>query len=136
MRQWKLIPNGLALLMACAGHAQSTNHTSWLGVWQGQLDGQPGVTLTLAEANGELGGTVVLNAVSRESGTPQVISSMVQMVMHPSVEGNTLSFDINRPSDAKLLKMAVTLEGNDKMKMVCVTCGDDRATAELVKSRP
>jgi hypothetical protein len=136
MRQWKLLPNGLVLLMVCAAHAQSTNHTSWLGVWQGELDGQPGVTLTLAEEDGELGGIIVFNEVSRESGTPRVIGSIAHMVMHPRVEGNTLSFDVRRPDNAKLVKMAVAMEGNDKMKMECVNCGEDRATTELVKSRP
>jgi hypothetical protein len=136
MRQMKLIPNALALLMACAAQAQSTSHNSWLGVWQGELDGQPGVTLTLAEEDGELGGTVVFNAVSRENGTAKVIGSTVHMVNHPSVDGNTLSFEVKRPSDAKLLKMAVVMEGNDKMKIQCVNCGDDRATAELARSRP
>jgi hypothetical protein len=136
MRHLIRISTSLALLIACAGHAQSTNHTSWLGVWQGELEGQPAVTLTLAEEDGELGGTVVLNMISREGGTPHVIGSTVHMVMHPSVEGNTLSFDVKRPSDTKLLKMAVVLEPNGKMKIECVTCGDNRATTELGKSRP
>jgi hypothetical protein len=136
MRHLKRISSSLALLIACAGHAQSTNHTSWLGVWQGELEGQPAVTLTLAEDNGELGGTVVLNMVSREGGTPHVIGSTVHMVTHPSIEGNTLSFDVKRPSDAKLLKMAVVLEANGKMEIECVSCGDDHATTELMKTRP
>jgi hypothetical protein len=136
MKQSKFISACLALLIACAASAQSNNHASWLGVWQGELDGQPGVTLTLAEEAGELGGTVVFNMVSRESGTPQVVGSTVHMVMHPRVEGNTMSFDVKRPSDGKQLQMAVVMVGSEKMKIQCVNCGDDRATAELVKSRP
>ena len=136
MRRLKLLSGGLALLIACAAHAQSTNLTSWLGVWQGQLGGQPAVTLTLADENGELGGTVVLNVVIRENGAAKVAGSSVHMVMHPRVEGNTLSFDITRPSDAKRLTMAVAMQADDRMTIKCVNCGDDAATAELVKSRP
>jgi hypothetical protein len=136
MRHSKLISSSLALLLACAARAQSTNRTPWVGVWQGELEGQPAVTLTLAEDNSELGGTIVLNMVSREGGTPHVIGSTVHMVLHPIVEGNNLSFDVKRPSDAKLLKMAVVLEENGKMKLECVNCGPDHATTELVKSRP
>jgi hypothetical protein len=136
MRQMKLIPNAMALVITCALQAQSTNPTSWLGVWQGELDGQPGVTLTLAQDDGELGGTVVFNAVSRESGTPHVVGSKVHMVKHPSVDGNTLSFEVKRPNDDKLVKMAAVMEGNEKMKMECVNCGDDRVTVELERSRP
>jgi len=136
MRQSKFIPACLAVLIVCAAPAQSTNHASWLGVWHGELDGQPGVTLTLAEEAGKLGGTVVFNMVSRENGTPQVVGSAVHMVTHPSLDGNTLSFQVKRASDAKQLQIAVVLIGSDKMKMQCVNCGDDSTSAELVKSRP
>jgi hypothetical protein len=37
------------------------NDAAWVGVWHSELDGQPGVLLTLADDSGELGGTVVLN---------------------------------------------------------------------------
>ena len=44
--------------------AQSTSPSDWAGVWQGELDGQPSVVLTLARDNGTLEGTLVLNVIN------------------------------------------------------------------------
>ena len=40
----------------------------WVGVWEGQLDGKPGVTVTLGNDTGDLQGTIVFNVVTREGG--------------------------------------------------------------------
>jgi len=41
----------------------AVNKAAPLGVWHGSLDGLPGVTLTLADDSGEIGGTVVCYAL-------------------------------------------------------------------------
>jgi hypothetical protein len=46
----------MAAAVASMFAATHQNYARWTGVWQGELDGQPGVTLTLTEENGQLGG--------------------------------------------------------------------------------
>ena len=41
-----------AFLFAAASQSQSANPANWLGVWQGELDGQPSAILTLADDTG------------------------------------------------------------------------------------
>ena len=52
------------LIAATTLAAQSTNPSDWIGVWQGELDSLPSVTLTLAEDTGTLEGTLVLNIIT------------------------------------------------------------------------
>jgi hypothetical protein len=56
--------------LVCCLSAESTQPATqsarWAGVWQGELDGLPSVTLTLANDTGQLGGTLVLNIIERE----------------------------------------------------------------------
>ena len=44
--------------------AGSKSDAAWVGVWHGELDGQPSVLLTLADDGGSLGGTFVMDIVS------------------------------------------------------------------------
>jgi hypothetical protein len=69
MRQGAFVLGCIAALLPGV-YAHGSDSSSWVGVWQSELDRQPGVTLTLAQDTGDMGGTVVLNVVSRESGTP------------------------------------------------------------------
>ena len=135
MKYLQSISACLPFLLACATSAQSTGNSSWQGVWQSQLEGQPGVTLTLAEDGGQLAGTIVFYVVSRDGGTAHVIGSSVHWV-HPHIDGNTLSFQVKRKSDAKQLDMAVMLMDGEKARLQCVNCGNDSSTAVMVKSRP
>ena len=72
----------MAGLLTCTSVAETAGNARWIGVWQGQLDGQPGVILTLADDGGELGGTIVLNGVSREGGSPHVVTSELHVLVH------------------------------------------------------
>lgn len=135
----KIAKAALSLVIACASsHAvwgQSVNQSSWLGVWNGKLDGQPGMTLTLANDTGQLGGTVVFNMIIKQDSTAHVVESDAHVLMHPRLEGDTLSFQVRRASDAKLLQIAAKFVDSERLELRCVNCGDG-PTAELVKSRP
>ena len=61
-------------IMLCCAAAQSNSDAGWVGVWQGELDGQPSVILTLAEDTGTLEGTLVLNIITREGGQPHIVA--------------------------------------------------------------
>ncbi len=135
MRHGVIVLGCMATLVACA-YAQGSGSASWVGVWQGELDGQPGVTLTLAKDTGNLGGTVVLNMVSREGGTPHVIVIEPHLLMHPHVEGNTLSFQVIRTKDSQEMRMEVKFNDSEKAQIRCLNCGPDSPTTELVRIHP
>jgi hypothetical protein len=126
----------MAALFTCAAGAQAVNDAPWVGVWQGWLDGQPGVTLTLAEDTGELGGTVVFNMVSREGGRPHVIGSETHELMHARLEGKTLSLEVKQPKLARTLEVEVKLVADGKITLHCLNCGAGSPVAELVKYTP
>lgn len=88
----------LCVLMttACAVPAQTTSDAGWVGVWQGELDGQPSVILTLAEDNGTLEGTLVLNVITRDGGQAHIVAHEPHVLMHLYVERNILSFQARR----------------------------------------
>jgi hypothetical protein len=135
MRHRAFVLGSLATLLACA-YAQGNGKVSWVGVWQGELDGQPGVTLTLAQDTGDLGGTIVLNGVSREGSTPHVIVSEPHVLLHPRVDGNTLSFQVKRPPDSQELRIEVKFSDGGKAQMRCLNCGPDSPTTELLRINP
>ncbi len=126
----------VAYLSSYASSAQPASQSSWLGVWNGKLEGLPGVTLTLAEDAGQLGGTVVFNMIVGRDSTAHIAGSSVHLLRHPQLAGDTLSFQVLRTGGAKLLQMEATYVDSEKLKLQCLNCGDDSPTAELVKSRP
>jgi hypothetical protein len=134
MKHQALITASLFLVIGTAVSAQSNHNTAWNGVWHSELGGQPGVILTLGDDTGQLGGTVVLNMVSRESGQPRVIGSDIHVLVNPRVSGNTLSFQFKRTKDGRELQMAVSLEADGKATIKCLNCGPDAPTAEMVRS--
>ena len=135
MRKRAFVMGCLATLLACA-HAQGGGNASWVGVWQGEMDGQPGVTLTLAQVTGALGGTVVLNMVSREGGAPHVIVSEPHVLMHPHLDGNILSFQVIRSKDSKEMRMEVKFSDDEKAQIRCLNCGSDSPTTALLRIHP
>jgi hypothetical protein len=125
---------GMVTLCACAA-AQSPNDSAWTGVWQGELDGQPAVTLTLADDGGALGGTVVFNLVEREDGgMPHVVSIQPHVLLEPQVDGTTLTFQIMRRNRSEsTMQFTVGLDGDGKARIHCLNCGPDAPLAEIIK---
>lgn len=136
MKRTELLAASAAMLFTCIAAAQAPANAKWKGVWQGELDGQPAVTLTLADDSGALGGTVVFNMIERQTqGLPHVASIQPHILLDPQAAGNTLAFQIMRPDHASL-KFTVTLDGNDKAHIHCLNCGPDAPVAELVRMQP
>jgi hypothetical protein len=133
MNKKTLIAIAAASLLACAATAETPVNAQWDGVWQGQLDGQPSVTLTLAEDTGELGGTLVLNRVEREQGQPAYVAATEPHVLvHPRLDGNLLSFGVRKPNgDLMTFKVVLTPEG--KARIHCTTCGADAPQVDMTK---
>lgn len=125
----------LALLCAFLGGATSTlpQPANWLGVWQGQLDGLPSVVLTLAKDSGTLEGTLVLNIITRDNGSPHIVAREVHVMLRPRTQGDTLAFQVKRidPS-APPMDFTVLQTSQTTATIHCLNCGD-APTVEITK---
>jgi hypothetical protein len=137
MKQRILALGCAAILSACTAAAQAPANAGWTGVWQGELDGQPAVTLTLADDGGALGGTVVFNLVERRDGeAPHVVSIQPHVLLNPQVNGTTLSFQImRRDRSEEPMRFTVATGGDGKTRIHCLNCGPDAPVAEIVKAQ-
>lgn len=124
-----------AILIAAATiAAESTSPSDWIGVWQGDLDGQPSVVLTLARDNGSLEGTLVLNIISRDGGQPHIIAHESHVLMQPHVDGARLSFRLKRiDGSPQIMDFSVELTSPHLAKIHCLNCGDDAPVVEIAR---
>lgn len=126
----KIALASLAFLTALPLVAQSPK-LSPLGVWRGTLDGLPGVTLTLANDSGEIGGTVVFNAINGDSH--KILFIEPHTLLHPKLEGDTLTFQIKFGGDRTGLARVNVVFLADKAWLHCLDCGADSPVAELTR---
>ena len=129
----------IAAMLSTAANAQTAAqsidkpfiHPKWTGVWQGTLDGVPAVTLTLADDAGEANGTIVFHLIKKDNGHAYSISTEPHTLIHPRVEGDTISFQVKRGNgSAEILNMTVDLEQDGRVKFRCANCNPE-TTAEL-----
>ena len=133
-----------ALLASSAAIAQTAAqsidkpfiHPMWTGVWQGNLDGVPAVTLTLANDAGEANGTIVFHAIKNENGHAYSFSTEPHTLIHPRIEGNILSFQVIRGNgSAEVLNMSVELGKDGNVQFTCSNCGPEGSKAELERAQ-
>jgi hypothetical protein len=133
---WALLSLAIVLFSFEPTAPSETGRSSqWLGLWQAQLDGQPGVILTLGDDTGQLGGAVVFNMVSREGGHPHVIGHDAHVLRNPRIEGDTLHFQVIRRGDNRQLDMTVHMNADGAATLHCLNCGDDAPVVDIVKER-
>ena len=128
----------LAGALASAASAQAAPGSPWVGVWRANFNGLPTDTLTLAADTGELGGTVVLDMVSDEGGTPHVIVSEPHVLMNPRLNGGTLSFRVKmqKPGGPVVTRdFTVTLTSPGNANFHCVNCGPGAPVVSLLKNQ-
>lgn len=135
MKRGAFILGCIFIVAAGAFASRSSGDETWVGTWNGELDGQPSVRLTLADDTGELGGTVVFNIVIKQKGQARVAGSDAHVLMHTRLEGSTLSFQVVRASDSRKLQMTVTHDADGKTRLRCLNCGADTPVAELVREQ-
>jgi hypothetical protein len=131
---WAVILVGLAV--AVRGHAQvtagqQTLSTKWVGVWQGQLEGVPGVVLTLSDDLGTLDGMIVFTVLGPDSTTehPNIVRHEVHAIMHPQVNADTLSFEVKSLGHSgDVVEMTFVLTGASKGQLKCLQCGSSKPT--------
>ncbi len=124
----------VGMIMLCCAAAQSNSDAGWLGVWRGELDGQPSVILTLGEDTGTLEGTLVLNIITREGGQPHIVAYEPHVLVHPMIDRSRLSFQLKRlkPS-SPMMDFTVTLTADRSARIHCLNCGDDAPVVEMTK---
>ena len=115
--------------------AQPTFANPWVGLWKAELDGQPGVILTLGDDSGQLAGGVVFNVVTRDGGQSQVIGHDAHALMNPRIDGDTLHFQVIRRGDNLKLEMTARMTADGKATFHCQNCGDDAAEVEITRER-
>lgn len=129
----------LAFAASCVSAVpQPAASDNWIGIWHADTDGLPTGTLTLAADTGQLGGTVVLDMVSREGGQPHVLASEPHVLMNPRVEGNRLSFQVRmqRPTGSIVISsFDVVHTAPDNLTIHCVSCGPDAPVVALVRGQ-
>jgi hypothetical protein len=133
MKRWIVAFTLSAGLAAGAALAQSEHNVEWLGVWHAELDGQPSVTLTLADDMGSLGGTVVLNLIEKEpGGSAHVVQTDVHVLMNPHAEKNRLSFACKKPS-GELIHFVVERRVDGVVTIHCMDCGAGAPTVQQTR---
>lgn len=124
----------VGMIMMCCAAAQSNSDSGWVGVWQGELDGQPSVILTLAEDTGALEGTLVLNIIKREGGQAHIVAHEPHVLVHPMIDGSRLSFQLKRLNPSSpMMDFTVTLTAQRSARIHCLTCGNDAPEVEMTK---
>lgn len=106
----------------------------FVGVWQGELDGLPSVILTLATDDGSLQGTLVLNGINDNGGSPHIAVRETHSLLHPRLSGTTLSFAVNGLRRSRgTMNFTVERTSGTNAKIRCLNCGDDAPTVEITR---
>jgi hypothetical protein len=113
----------VCLIGMCAFARAQAVDKAWLGVWHSLLDGQPGVTVTLADDSGQIGGTVVLNIVTRVDGESRVIASEPHVLVSPHLNDKTLTFELKRPDGSnRVMDFTMVLKAEGAATIHCTNC--------------
>lgn len=127
------IGNAFCNCLGSTALAQTTAVSSWVGIWQGELDGLPSVILTLGDDSGTIEGTLVLNGINREGG-PHIAVHEVHALLHPTENGMTLSFSVNGLRGAgKTMNFTVEQKSGHTAQIHCLNCGDNAPVVEITK---
>lgn len=130
MRHTRSLLAFTALACATLVSAQAPTEPSWVGVWEGKLDGQPGLTVTLGRDTGELGGTIVFNVVAKAQGESEahVIGHDAHVMTDLQPGPDSLSFQVTRRGDGHLLHLTLRRTGEKKAALICADCGGPSLT--------
>ena len=127
----------LIALLLCGVANTQTASDDWVGIWHANVGSLPTGTLTLATDTGSLGGTLVLDIISREEGEPQVIASEPHVLLNLSVSDRTLAFQVKmrlRDGGSVVASFEVKRTATDKATIHCTDCGRDAPVVELERS--
>lgn len=106
----------LMAVMCIGAAAQAATNASWAGVWKGELNGLPSLTVVLADDGGPLGGTVVLYQVKGgfRGNTPQILTQEPHVMIGPEISGNVLTFRVRTSKEGQERAFSMTLTADAK----------------------
>ena len=116
-------------LIVAAGVAVTTNEkqsdAAIIGIWRGELDNFPAVTLNITDEAGPLQGAILFYLIRRDEGKPPTSSPGIpEPLFHPRFDGKSLIFKLshrhahaNTSSDPPVT-FRLDLTGPDKAKLV------------------
>ena len=79
-------------------------------------------------------GRLVLNIISRDSGSPHIIAQEAHVLLRTHTRGDSLTFQVKR-IDRSLTPMEFAVEQTnaDRARIHCVNCGEDAPTVKITK---
>lgn len=129
-----LLVSALCAARPASSQTNDQINNQWIGVWQGTFDDQPGVVLTIANDTGTIGGTLVLNIITRnESGESQIAFRDPHVLVSPQIKDGILSFEVKRKSPNTPADFTVTLLPSGNAQIHCSNCGSDAPAVEMTR---
>jgi len=84
--------------MGCSLHAQTAGNERFVGVWRGQMETLPAVTLNITDEGGGLSGAVLFYLIKRSSTMSEPTTAtpgIPEPLFHPRVDGQSLVFEVS-----------------------------------------
>ena len=103
--------------------AQNKPFEQWVGVWEGQLNDRPGLTVTLGNDAGDLQGTIVFKFFGpEETGEAHVLGHDAHALTQVNFHDSALTFQA-RQGNSPEHHFAMKLSGDGKAVLECADCG-------------
>ncbi len=87
-------PGSMQPVLAAANTAATVDNLVMVGVWRGNDQGSPFVTLTIKNENGNLSGSILFYRQHHEEGKPSTPGDPVPL-LNPKFDGDTLTFQLS-----------------------------------------
>ncbi len=133
MKKTSFVLAAIAVAALQFSFGEPAPRSPWVGVWQGELDGLPGVTITLGDDAGDIGGTVVFNVIMKENGAPHIGGRDAHVLTHIHIQGEDLAFEVLRLGDNRQLHFKIHKTASNKAQLHCDDCGEGVSTTEMVR---
>jgi hypothetical protein len=132
----------LAILAMAQPTASQQAATSFAGTWTAEMNGLAGAKMTIAEAGGKIGGTIVFYLQKRENEKApwHVTSDYKTPILAPRVESKTLTFEVQHHTCDGCQELGpnvhfrVELTGPDEARMWRLEDGNDSPVYKLVRT--
>lgn len=125
-----------SLLFAADSNAAVT------GVWRAQIEGLPGVTMTISNEGGDLTGALLFYLIRRDEGQPPRSSPGIpEPMFRMKFDGQTLDFQVSHrrahpPRTLNDLPVSFRLKLTGPDEGVLIRGSDEKSAVRLSRDRP
>ncbi len=120
MKMWMKLLMLVALVCSVLALSRAWSQTpaTLAGTWAGELDGLPGVRLTVNRDNAHWSGTAAFNLIKRTtSSSPAHVDSTASAPMESvKQEGNQLTFEVRR-ADQSVVRFRMVLKTQNEARL-------------------